>query len=101
MALRGRGASRQTRALARGRVPERSRRRVTIHSDAPVYAGLFDAGESAKLEPARHAWVQVARGQLRVNGETLSSGDGAALSDVPELHIEGVDRAEILVFELA
>ena len=76
---------------------------VTVHSDAVVYAGLFDAGESAKhlLEPGRHAWVQVARGQLRVNGETLSSGDGAALSDVTEIDLEGVDKAEILLFDLA
>ena len=76
---------------------------VTIHSEAVVYAGLFEAGESAKLaiERGRHAWVQVARGQLRVNGETLSSGDGAALSDIVELQLEGIDHAEILVFDLA
>jgi len=76
---------------------------VTIHSDALLYAGVFEAGESTKLALAagRHAWVQVAHGQLRINGENLASGDGAALSDVAELHLEGVDHAEALVFDLA
>jgi redox-sensitive bicupin YhaK (pirin superfamily) len=76
---------------------------VTIHSDVVMYAGLFDSAESTKLTLAhgRHVWVQVARGTLRVNGETLASGDGAALSDVTELHVEGIDNAEVLVFDLA
>lgn len=76
---------------------------VTIHSNVVMYAGLFDNAESTKLTLAhgRHAWVQVARGTIRVNGETLASGDGAALSDVIELHLTGIDDAEVLVFDLA
>jgi redox-sensitive bicupin YhaK (pirin superfamily) len=75
---------------------------LTIHSDARVYSGLFDAGERAELSLAegRHAWVQVARGKVRVNGSELSAGDGAALSDERTLRIEGVDGAEVLVFDL-
>ncbi|HEY6879886.1 MAG TPA: pirin family protein, partial [Polyangiales bacterium] len=30
---------------------------VSIHADALVYAGLFDAGERAELTDARHVWV--------------------------------------------
>jgi redox-sensitive bicupin YhaK (pirin superfamily) len=76
---------------------------VTIHSDATLYSGLFDSGESASLtlEKGRHGWVQVARGSLRVNGQTLSAGDGAALSDVTQLTLEGIEHAEVLVFDLA
>jgi hypothetical protein len=44
--------------------------------------------------------VQVARGKVRVNGKDLGEGDGAALSDEPAVRIEGVDDAEILVFDL-
>jgi redox-sensitive bicupin YhaK (pirin superfamily) len=76
---------------------------VKIHTDAVVYAGLFDAGESAELALAkgRHAWVHVARGKLRVNGQDLKAGDGAALSDEPKVSIEGIQDAEVLVFDLA
>jgi redox-sensitive bicupin YhaK (pirin superfamily) len=78
---------------------------VSIHSDANVYATLLSAGESARLPlaPGRHAWVQVARGELCVQGQVLRAGDGAALSDELELRLEGRDAeaAEALVFDLA
>ena len=75
---------------------------LTIHSDAAVYAGLFDAGERAELSlaPGRHAWVQVARGRVRVNGIELAAGDGAALSEESALRIEGIEGGEVLVFDL-
>ena len=76
---------------------------VTIHTDAAVYAGVFGTGQLAELPIAegRHAWVQVARGQLRVNGQELGAGDGLAVSDESLLRIEGLDRGELLVFDLA
>lgn len=76
---------------------------VTVHADASLYAGTFDTGESAELKllPARHAWVQVARGRAKVNGSELGPGDGAGVSDESSLRIEGVANAEVLVFDLA
>ncbi|WP_243337249.1 pirin family protein [Anaeromyxobacter soli] len=76
---------------------------VTIHQDARVYAALLEAGERAvlPLQAGRHAWVQVARGTLRLRDETLAAGDGAALSDEREVRLEGVEAAEVLVFDLA
>ena len=59
-------------------------------------------GEEAELSLAagRHAWVQVARGRVRVNGAELSAGDGAAISEETSLRIEGVEAGEVLVFDL-
>lgn len=77
---------------------------VTIHADAVLHAGLFDAGEGAELAIAagRHAWVHVARGKVRVNGRDLEAGDGAALSQEDAVRIEGTsDGSEVLVFDLA
>jgi len=75
---------------------------VTIHADARVYATLLDAG--ARVEHAvakgRGAWVHVARGSVKVNGETLRAGD-AASSEGDALVLEGVDRGEVLLFDLA
>ena len=75
---------------------------LTIHSDASLYAGRFAAGQSQTLELARgrHAWVQVTRGAVLVMGQTLSAGDGAALSDEPQLQLDGSEAGEILVFDL-
>ncbi len=76
---------------------------VTIHTDASLYAGLFDKGVAGELamETDRHSWVQIARGQARVNGHILSAGDGAALSGEALVRIEGIDASEVLVFDLA
>ena len=76
---------------------------LTIHANASIYAGSFGASESAELPlgRGRHAWVQVTRGAVRVNGQELEAGDGASLSDEPAVHIEGIDTGEVLVFDLA
>jgi redox-sensitive bicupin YhaK (pirin superfamily) len=76
---------------------------VAIHSDAVLYAGLFDAGEEGTLTLAagRRAWVHVARGTVRIHGEELGAGDGAALTDERVLRVEGVAGGEVLVFDLA
>ena len=76
---------------------------VTVHTDAVVHAGLFDAGESTELAlgRGRHAWVHVVRGRVRVNGQELKAGDGAALSDEPAERVEGVEGGEVIVFDLA
>jgi redox-sensitive bicupin YhaK (pirin superfamily) len=76
---------------------------LRIHQDVDLYAGVFDAGESAALDlrPGRHAWVQMARGGATLNGAPLDEGDGAALSDEARVELAATSGAEILVFDLA
>jgi quercetin 2,3-dioxygenase len=83
--------------------PDGSTGSLRIHADARVYAGVFDAGQKADLTlgDGRHAWVQVAEGRVRVNGQETAAGDGVAMSDERHLKIEGIDHAEVLVFDLA
>jgi redox-sensitive bicupin YhaK (pirin superfamily) len=77
---------------------------VTIHTDARILATRLAAGESASMElkPDRRAWVQVARGSITLNGQTLREGDGAAIEGESTVVLEGVDDApaEALVFDL-
>jgi redox-sensitive bicupin YhaK (pirin superfamily) len=75
---------------------------VLIHQDARVYAGLFDAEESARLEvePGRRVYVHVARGQIHAGGEALSSGDALKLTDATTLVLQQARQAEVLVFDL-
>jgi redox-sensitive bicupin YhaK (pirin superfamily) len=76
---------------------------VNIHQDALVRAALLDPGEkvSYSLPHGRHAWVQVARGTVELNGQTLREGDGAAVSDEDRLDLTAKDSSEVLVFDLA
>ena len=76
---------------------------VTVHADALLYAGLFDAGQAADVTigAGRSAWVHVARGKAKVNGRELGEGGAAAITDETKVSVEGVDGAEVLVFDLA
>jgi redox-sensitive bicupin YhaK (pirin superfamily) len=77
---------------------------VAIHQDALVYGTIVAEGERVRhpLAPGRHAWVQVARGEVDLNGQPLRAGDGAAISDERELVLVGGGAGgEALVFDLA
>jgi hypothetical protein len=78
-------------------------RSVTIHQDVGLYATLLAAGEEVAhvLRPGRHAWVQVARGTVALNGHALEDGDGAAVSDEARLELLARTPAELLLFDLA
>jgi redox-sensitive bicupin YhaK (pirin superfamily) len=75
---------------------------VKIQQDVNVYASVLDPGQEVlfNLGEGRHAWLQVARGQVELNGEVLRQGDGAAISDERELRIVG-NHSEVLLFDLA
>ena len=76
---------------------------VKIHQNVDLYAAILDKNSlvSHTLQSNRHAWVQVARGSVLLNGLALEKGDGAAVSDESELVIEATADAEILLFDLA
>jgi quercetin 2,3-dioxygenase len=76
---------------------------LTIHQDVAVYSTLLEPGQEAvhPLAPGRHAWVQVARGALDLNGRRLEAGDGAALSGETEVRLRGASPSEALLFDLA
>jgi redox-sensitive bicupin YhaK (pirin superfamily) len=77
---------------------------VTIHQDVDLYGSVLARGDRVQheLRPGRHAWIQIARGAVGVNGVQLGQGDGAAISGERALSIESADRgAELLLFDLA
>ena len=82
--------------------PDGSEGSVRIHQDAKIYAALLDSGSEVIHQPddGRHAWLQVAAGEVMVNGVGLKQGDGAAVSEEPSLRIAATLPAEILLFDL-
>jgi redox-sensitive bicupin YhaK (pirin superfamily) len=76
---------------------------VKMEQDVVIYSTILGPGGSAAhdLADGRHAWVQVVRGSVTIDGQVLQAGDGAALSDEPRIEITGVDDAEVLLFDLA
>ena len=56
---------------------------------------------SHQLGKGRHAWLQVAKGTVDLDGNSLTQGDGAAISNEQKLSVKGLESAEILLFDLA
>jgi len=76
---------------------------VKIRQDNELYATVLAPVETVKhlLKPERHAYVQVARGSVTLNGRPLETGDGAAISAEKSVELTGVKDAEVLLFDLA
>lgn len=76
---------------------------LTLHADADLRVGLFDADEAATLalSPQRGCYVHLARGELLVNGQALQAGDAMQLSGETQLRLSEGRQAEVLVFDLA
>ena len=75
---------------------------VTIHQDANLHAGLLGTADKIRytLAPGRRAYLQVARGEIQVNGLGLSEGDGAAITGEEEINLSTGTSAEVLLFDL-
>jgi redox-sensitive bicupin YhaK (pirin superfamily) len=82
--------------------PDRSEGSVLIHQDARVYAGLFNGAEAASLDvaPGRRLYSHIARGEVKVNGVALSTGDAIRYTDATSLRIDNGREAEVIVFDL-
>jgi redox-sensitive bicupin YhaK (pirin superfamily) len=76
---------------------------VKINQDVALYSSILAEGEevSHELKLNRHAWLQVVKGTLELNGESLKTSDGAAVSDETLLKIKAFeDDTEFLLFDL-
>ena len=75
---------------------------LRLHQDVDLYAATLPAETSLRfpLRPGRRAWLQVARGAVRLDDTRLAAGDGAAITDQASLELAG-EGGEILLFDLA
>ena len=75
---------------------------VTINQNANVYASLLEPGKTVRHDLAanRSAWLQLISGSITVNGKQLQPGDGAAINDESSVGIIGLDKSELLLFDL-
>ncbi len=80
---------------------------LTIHQNADLYAVQFDSSHTMHFPVSkdRHAWVQVARGEVAFDflreKRSFGAGDGAAISEESGFTLSGQKGSEILIFDLA
>jgi len=83
--------------------PDGEQGSIAIRTDAELLLGALDAKHPLEhaLDPKRHAWLQVTRGALVVNGLALEAGDGAAIERESKLSMRTASTAELFLFDLA
>ena len=76
---------------------------LKIHQNVSVYNALLRSGDVVEhtLGGGRHAWLQVIKGTVGLNGNKMSAGDGAAISEESALTIQADDDSEVILFDLA
>lgn len=76
---------------------------LLVYQDVDMYVGLLDKNDVKVAfipKPGRLQWVQLVRGQLDVNGQTLNAGDGAAISDENHIKFDNAKAAEVILFDM-
>lgn len=75
---------------------------ATIHQDADIYRLRLQPGQSVthELKAGRGAWLQVAQGDLVLNGTALSTGDAASTEQAGMLTIVATQPSEAILFDL-
>lgn len=77
---------------------------IAVRQNMKLYASILRENETTTLtlEKGRHAWIQVARGALEVDGKRLEQGDGASIDAVEKILFTGKNpETEFLVFDLS
>jgi redox-sensitive bicupin YhaK (pirin superfamily) len=83
--------------------PEPRENEVRLVQDAEIWVAKLDVDIEAihPLAQGRRAWLQVARGEVTVEGQTLKAGDAAAITDVANIAVRSHAASEVLLFDLA
>jgi redox-sensitive bicupin YhaK (pirin superfamily) len=91
----------QLRLIASGDGREGS---VEIRQDISLYASVLEPKQKLEfaLSENRFGWLQLAKGNLEMNGEKLEAGDGVAIAKESILRFSTSESpAEFLLFDLA
>lgn len=75
---------------------------ISLHQDMDMSIAFIDGNKTLhyKALEGRVLWVQVAKGDVLMNGQPLQAGDGAAVEHVQTLCFEEAHQAEIIIFDM-
>jgi redox-sensitive bicupin YhaK (pirin superfamily) len=75
---------------------------LAIDQEAAIYVSALQAGQVVlhKSRAARKAYLFVITGSLTANGTPLKAGDQARMADDPELTLQAVEDAELILLDL-
>lgn len=82
--------------------PDGAEGSLKIAQQAKMYSAVLSPASRLQysLNAGRLGWVQVASGDVFVNGQVLAAGDGIGLVDELEVRLQAEQAAEFLLFDL-
>lgn len=72
-----------------------------IHADGGLHGGRLRAGTTVVQDFGAMAYVLVSEGRVKLNGEDLQVGDGAAVKDEGALTLEAVEDSDVVVIRVS
>lgn len=74
-----------------------------VYQDMKLWRYQFKANhqEALTLNTERNYWLQVVKGSFTLNGQTVETSDGVAISQETLANIETHSDVEFLLFDLA
>lgn len=84
-------------------VASRNEGPLKINQDVKLFASILEPGKTLEytLNEGRAGWIQLVRGQLKVNSTTVRPGDGLAIEDSGTLKISADGKeCEFVFFDL-
>ena len=76
---------------------------VTIHQDVDLYLASLNQSDrlTYQIDADRAVWLQVTKGEVKLNQKLLQAGDGAAITDEKVAIAGNSSEGEILLFDMA
>ncbi len=83
--------------------PDEREGAIKIYQDAYLYVSILQPGDEInyQVKPNRYAWLQVTKGIVLLNGESLRAGDGVQINVPDLLNLSTEVGTEVLLFDLA
>jgi len=86
--------------LVSGWEKDKSTGALYIHQDAAIYGGRLDAGHVLEHPISVQAYILVSEGQIELDGEIMSEGDGAEVTNTDSVTIKAIKTAEVVVIDV-
>ena len=82
--------------------PDARENSLKVHQDMTLSRWVLSAGEvgNIDIDPSRKIWVQVVKGEVSVNDQSLETSDAAAVWDEKRLAFSANQPTELLIFDL-
>lgn len=83
--------------------PDERNGSLRVHQDASLRIADLDGGAKIEVnvEPGRHAYLHLALGRARIDKMELTAGDALTTEGPMRFEIEGIERSQALLFDLA